>query len=216
MAFKIAVIFLAFFVASICNATPLQSSKYAFFPENSRLDAAARFLGRGAYLRLLKRWCEIQPPLICNLVPTTGNTVKGTVLFTPVWTARRCRVLIKAKVEGLTKNAEHGIHSHTYGDLSTSDGKSLGGHFANPAGYPTRHGYPDSPERHWGDFGNLKTNSEGVAVYERIDKMIRIPGMVGRGMIVHAGRDKGPIAQPSGDAGARVAMCVIGYANPDL
>lgn len=69
--------------------------------------------------------------------------------------------------------------------------------------------------RHWGDFGNLHADKSGNARYDRVDSVITLRGIVGRGITVHAENDKGASAQPSGGAGARIAFCVIGFANPD-
>lgn len=68
--------------------------------------------------------------------------------------------------------------------------------------------------RHWGDLGNLKA-VRGVASYRNVDSVITVFGILGRGITVHAGPDRGRKAQPTGDAGARIAVCVIGVANPD-
>ena len=93
-----------------------------------------------------------------------------------------------------------------------SNGKSTGGHFTNPRLEKTRHGLPDKPLRHWGDLGNLEVRSDGFARVRLIDDQITLQGILGRGMIIHATQDKG--TQPSGDAGTRMAQCVIGYRNP--
>lgn len=107
----------------------------------------------------------------------------------------------------------HGFHIHVYGDISNSTGASTGGHFTNPEGLPINHGLPDDDVRHWGDFGNLR-NRKGIAKYNRIDRVITLKGIVGRGITVHAAMDQGADAQPTGASGARVAFGVIGFANP--
>lgn len=48
-----------------------------------------------------------------------------------------------------------------------------------------------------------------------MDRIVSIRGIVGRGMVVHEGPDLGNNAQPSGGAGSRVGVCVIGIGNPD-
>lgn len=127
---------------------------------------------------------------------------------------------VSAAFAGLTPNTRQGWHIHTFGDTGTSDGKSTGGHFASPwrkvGQSNTKHGYPGSKIRHWGDLGNLVVDSSGRAWISRFDNMLKIEYIVGRGMIIHAFEDKGPGAQPSGSAGKRVAQCVIGYANPEM
>ncbi|PXF43170.1 Superoxide dismutase [Cu-Zn] [Gracilariopsis chorda] len=164
--------------------------------------------------------CSALPTLICNVQPTDGNQVSGTVYLTPIWSQRSadsqsfaCYTRVTASIAGLP-GPKHGFHAHTYGDLSSADGKSTGGHFTNPAGTDAQHGYPGDATRHWGDFGNLHVGADGIAEYDRIDDVIRLGGMVGRSITIHAEDDKGVEEQPSGGAGSRVAYCVIGYANP--
>ena len=162
--------------------------------------------------RELRAACSSKKPLICNLISTSGSSVSGKVLFTPVFRKGACRVRIIANVNGLT-GRRHGFHIHTYGDTSDENGLSTGPHFSNPEGTPVEHGSPRDLVRHWGDFGNL-VGSEGSAQYSRIDNVISLEGIVGRGITVHIGTDQGRGFQPTGDSGARVAVCVIGYANP--
>ena len=138
-----------------------------------------------------------------TLHPTENNTVKGTVVFTSVDGG----IKIIADVQNLTPG-KHGFHVHEHGDCSSHDGSSAGGHY-NPT--KTKHGGPDSEERHVGDFGNLEANEHGVAHYERIDKVISLNGsdsIVGKSIIVHAGEDD-LTTQPTGNSGARVACGLI-------
>ena len=149
---------------------------------------------------------EIQKA-VCVLHPTEGNDVGGIITFIQT----KDGVKIVADVEGLTPG-KHGFHIHEYGDCSSKDGKSAGGHF-NPTN--KKHGSPDAEERHVGDLGNLIANDQGRAHYERIDIVISLNGpysIIGRGIIVHAGEDDF-VTQPTGDAGARVACGVIGIAK---
>jgi Cu-Zn family superoxide dismutase len=140
---------------------------------------------------------------VAVLHPTEGNKVEGTVTFTAV----EGGVLIVADVKNLTPG-KHGFHVHEHGDCSAHDASSAGGHF-NPT--KTKHGGPDSAERHVGDFGNLEANQDGVAHYERIDKIISLNGpdtIVKRSIVVHADADD-LVTQPTGNSGARVACGVI-------
>lgn len=124
-----------------------------------------------------------------------------------------CVVWVFALIRGLTPG-KHGFHIHTYGDERLADGTSTGGHFTNPDGTIIPHGFPSSTPRHWGDLGNVHANAGGVASYVHRDGVISIPSIIGRAITIHAGEDKGPAFQPTGDSGARVATCVIGIANP--
>ena len=140
---------------------------------------------------------------IAVMQPTQGNQVRGIVTFTSVAGGVR----IEADITGLTPG-KHGFHVHQWGDVSGSDGKSAGGHF-NPHG--TEHALPAGEPRHVGDLGNLEADDSGAARYERVDSQLAFSGtnsIVGRGLIIHALEDDG--GQPTGNAGARVAMGVIG------
>jgi superoxide dismutase, Cu-Zn family len=142
------------------------------------------------------------------LIPTEGNNVRGVVTFTQTG----ANVKVSAHIEGLTPG-EHGFHIHEFGDCSSKDGSSAGGHF-NPAGAP--HAAPEAAQRHAGDMGNIKADQSGVANLEYIDSVAKLSGhgaIVGHGLIVHANPDDLK-TQPTGNAGGRVACGVIGIAKP--
>ncbi len=144
---------------------------------------------------------------VAVLHPTTGNQARGTVTFT----ATAEGVQVTAHVEGLTPG-QHGFHIHEFGDCSSGDGKSAGGHF-NPEG--AEHAGPDAPKRHVGDLGNITADENGVAHLEYTDRVLRLSGphsIIGRGVIVHADPDD-LTSQPTGNAGGRVACGVIGIAQ---
>lgn len=146
---------------------------------------------------------------IAVLNPTQGNNVSGIVKFTKVDDGVR----IQAHIEGLTPG-KHGFHVHQYGDLSAPDGTSAGGHF-DPEGH--QHGAPSDDMRHVGDLGNLEAGEDGHAHYDRVDTKIALSGehsIIGRGLVVHAGEDDLE-SQPTGDAGGRVAVGVIGIAQQE-
>lgn len=147
---------------------------------------------------------------IAMVQPLGDSGVKGKVTFTK----QEGGVLVEAEITGL-EPGEHGFHVHEFGDCSMDSGECAGGHF-NPSGAP--HGAPDDAKRHVGDMGNIKANDSGKATYKRVDKHIKLNGphsIVGRAVIVHAGRDDLK-SQPSGDAGARVGCGVIGIADPKM
>lgn len=139
--------------------------------------------------------------------PTQGNNVRGLVTFTQVEGGIR----VVADLEGLTPGT-HGFHIHEYGDCSSADGMSAGGHF-NPKG--VQHCGPDCAMRHVGDLGNLKADADGKAHVDRVDTQLKFKGVasiIGRSVIVHAKADD-LTSQPSGNAGARVACGVVGIAE---
>lgn len=147
---------------------------------------------------------------VCVLKATEGNKVSGSVTFTQT----KDGVFIEAHVMGLEPNSKHGFHIHEFGDISSPDGKSTGGHF-NPAGHD--HAGPDNAKRHVGDLGNLIADSKGHAKYKRLDKTVQIHGehsILSRGITIHAGTDD-MVSQPTGAAGARIAVGVIGLAKAE-
>lgn len=142
------------------------------------------------------------------LSPTQGSPVSGKVEFIRM----EDYTLVKAEVRGFEPNTKYGFHIHEFGDCSASDAMSAGGHF-NPKGM--MHAGPDAEMRHMGDMGNLAADSNGVAVLELKDKMIKLGGpksILGRAVIVHAQEDDLK-TQPTGNAGARLACGVIGAAK---
>ena len=99
-----------------------------------------------------------------------------------------------------------------------------GPHF-NPEG--KTHGAPGDAERHAGDLGNITAGADGVASVSLKDAHIPLTGpnsIVGRAVVVHELADdlgKGDHSEPgtqgktsktTGNAGARLACGVIGFA----
>jgi Cu-Zn family superoxide dismutase len=146
---------------------------------------------------------------VCVLTPLGNSGVKGTIWFTQ----KGDKVEITGEVSGLTPGL-HGFHIHEFGDLTDTDmGKHAGGHF-NPTNMP--HGGPNDEKRHAGDLGNLEAGQDGKAVVKMLDGVILLngpPSILGRGIIVHADPDDLK-TQPTGNAGGRVAVGVIGVAHP--
>ena len=148
--------------------------------------------------------------LVAVLSPTEGNQAAGVVTFE---SAGKGKVEVKANITGLSPNSKHAIHIHQYGDLTSKDGKSAGDHY-NPLGH--QHALPDKKVRHAGDFGNLDADANGNAtlrlVVDNISLAGRLSPIIGRGVVVHAKVDDG--SQPTGNAGDRIAVGVIGVRNP--
>jgi len=146
---------------------------------------------------------------IAVLRPTEGSTASGRVEFIP----QGGGTLLRAQINGLAPGSRHGFHIHEFGDCSSPDGNSAGGHF-NPGGH--RHGGPDDAQRHAGDLGNIQADANGIAVMEMKNTGLALSGaasIVGRAVIVHAGPDDLK-TQPTGDAGGRLACGTIGVAKP--
>jgi Cu-Zn family superoxide dismutase len=149
---------------------------------------------------------------IAVLHPTEGSQVRGTVTFIEENAGIAGHfVKITAELEGLTPG-KHAIHLHEFGDCGEKDASTAGGHY-NP--FNKEHGAPNSDERHLGDLGNIKANSNGIAYTEWSDTKISLSGpysIIGHSLVVHAGEDDF-ITQPSGNAGARIACGIVGIAQ---
>ena len=145
---------------------------------------------------------------VCLLEPIGKSGVTGTIIFENLGN----HVHVTGKISGLTPG-EHGFHIHQFGDLRDSaKGESAGAHF-NPHSMP--HGAQDARSRHVGDLGNVNANSEGVATIDVTDPLIKFVGgdsIIGRSVVVHAKPDT--YVQPTGNAGGRVAVGIIGWGNP--
>jgi superoxide dismutase, Cu-Zn family len=142
-----------------------------------------------------------------QLIPTKNSTVKGTIYFEK--TSHGMHVY--GEITGLTPG-EHGFHVHQFG-VWDELGKKSGGHF-NPT--KAEHAGHDSAKRHVGDLGNVKADQAGRAVIDLEDDQISFEGpncILGRGLVVHEKADDLK-TQPSGNAGGRLAVAIIGVAEP--
>jgi superoxide dismutase, Cu-Zn family len=139
-----------------------------------------------------------------EMKPASKSKVSGTVTFSD----KDGKVEVAIDLKGL-KPGEHGFHIHEKGDCSSPDAKSAGDHF-NPD--QKKHGAPDAPEHHAGDFGNLTADKDGnVKTTMTIDFVTLGEGpnsAVGKAVIVHEKKDDLK-TQPTGDAGGRIACGVV-------
>lgn len=191
------------------------------------MPAAAKWRGWGATLG----WSLLV--LLCVL-PAARTVVRKAVCYAPgpvfiqlffVQENIEHAVVITGDITGL-REGEHGLHVHEFGDL-TNGCNSTGGHF-NPMNKD--HGAPGDRERHVGDLGNINAGPDGKARVLINDDMISLVGhhnILGRAIVVHANPDdygKGGTnaSKISGNAGGRLACCVIGFVSgsgwtrPDL
>ena len=144
---------------------------------------------------------------IAVMNPTEGSKVRGAVSFAKDGKGVR----ISASIQGLSLGT-HGFHIHEFGDCSSPDANSAGGHF-NPTEMP--HGGPTVDKHHAGDLGNIEADKSGDARLEVTVDSLSIEGpnsIIGRSVIVHAQADDFK-SQPTGNSGARVACGVIGIAK---
>lgn len=142
---------------------------------------------------------------IAIIGPTSGNSVSGTATFTQIGDEIALRIEIMGASPGL-----HAVHIHEYGDCSTPDATSAGGHW-NPT--DVAHGKWGEGEFHLGDLGNINVGEDGIGTFELSTDLWEMGtgsdvDVVGRGIIVHAGADDFT-SQPSGAAGPRIGCGVI-------
>jgi len=140
---------------------------------------------------------------VATLSPSATSGVTGIAVFTGGGNSVDVRVM----AAGLLPGSIHGFHVHEVGNCASADFMSAGDHF-NPTHKP--HGPQDKPH-HAGDMPSLLADTTG-----RIDARFTLEGVtlggvdgfVGRSVILHASADNFD-AQPSGNAGARIACGVI-------
>ena len=149
---------------------------------------------------------------VCVLMPVGDSGVSGTITFERL---DNSRVKVTGEIKGL-EPGEHGFHVHQFGDATDmAEGKSAGSHMDVGPEHP--HGKPSDAERHTGDLGNVTAGEDGVAKVDMTDEVISLNGahsILGRGVVVHAEPDD--FGQPTGNAGGRVALGVVGIAQDGL
>jgi len=145
------------------------------------------------------------PKASATLDSKSCSQAKGEITFV----AKGDDVLINGQFSGLKPNSEHGIHVHEKGDCSAVDATSAGGHF-NPE--TKMHGSPDSGMNHAGDLPNIKSDSNGNAMYtvklHGFSVTTGPTGIVGRSVVVHRDADDYK-SQPAGNSGPRIACGMI-------
>lgn len=124
---------------------------------------------------------------------------------------------ISWEIWGQAPNSLRGFHVHAFGD-ETEGCNSAGGHF-NPEN--NNHGAPYDDVRHYGDLGNIQTDSNGLAKGWISDEYLSLFGddsILGRSVVVHNGTDDlgrggNPGSLTSGNSGSRNACGIIGYSS---
>ncbi|KAG9275731.1 extracellular superoxide dismutase [Cu-Zn] [Astyanax mexicanus] len=183
---------LVFLGCQFCTSTPVQ----AFPPEYQTFSGS------------LYASCRMRP----NTQLTPGSPkVYGQVLFKQ--SGPEGKLSIRFKLHGLPASdpQPRAIHIHQYGDLSQGC-TSTGGHY-NPLGY----NHPNHP----GDFGNFTPRNGKIR--RSVDSRATLFGglsVLGRAVVIHEkeddlgrGGDAGSLLH--GNAGGRLACCVIGLSSSD-
>ncbi len=162
-------------------------------------------------------WSGVTKAVAVLHSPDPANAaVTGVIRFEQVGD----KVHVTGDIHGLAVNSVHGFHIHDFGDVSPSegnkfDGLNTGGHY-NPEGAAHQHAGMDSEMRHAGDMGNVTADASGNVHLDLTVDNISIAGMkdpiIGRGLVLHANPDDLK-TQPTGNAGARIAVGVIGIAK---
>jgi Cu-Zn family superoxide dismutase len=150
-------------------------------------------------------------PSACVVVLHPTKESEGNVQGVIELTQENDGLHVTGQVNGLNPGT-HGFHIHEYGDARGPAGKTAGGHF-NP--WENQHGGPNDEEHHAGDLGNIRADESGVAHVDITAPWLKLHYVVGRSIVVHAGEDDFR-SQPSGDAGGRVAIGVIGIAKSEM
>uniref|UniRef100_T1J9L3 Extracellular superoxide dismutase [Cu-Zn] n=1 Tax=Strigamia maritima TaxID=126957 RepID=T1J9L3_STRMM len=141
------------------------------------------------------------------------SSVIGVVRFLQI---KDDKCLIDGTIDGLSPG-EHGLHVHELGDLSNGC-QSVGNHY-NP--FNKKHGGRDDTERHVGDLGNVTADKEGRATFRFEDKLLCVPNIIGRSLVITADRDdlgKRNVGTSSqdGNSGARRLACGVIARSPGI
>lgn len=154
--------------------------------------------------------CELMPDP--NL-PTGQPKIYGQVLFKQTFPAGILQVLVNVHGLPTDDQQKRAIHVHQYGDLSQGF-ITVGPHY-NPLGV-------DHPA-HPGDFGNYVAINGTIRQNLNMEEGTLFGGqsILGRAVVIHEKEDDlglGPNEESkrSGNAGRRIAGCVIGISPPSL
>ncbi|KAJ3098023.1 hypothetical protein HDU97_004356 [Phlyctochytrium planicorne] len=137
--------------------------------------------------------------------------------------AKLGRINVTLVAEGLVPNTIHAVHIHAFGDVTSKTGANAFGHYnpfsANHSCIGAKNGAVKVKDAHVGDLGNVVADAEGKVHVTFLRSGARLGlgkrGVIGRGVVVHAKSDD-CTTQPTGAAGDRYAVGVIGYKNATL
>ena len=172
-------------------------------PMSARVPVAAPKPSASPDVKVTEPFFSRTKSAVATLTPSATSGVTGIVVFSGGSTS----VDVHVTASGLQPGSIHAFHVHENGTCASADFMTAGGHF-NPTQKP--HGPQDKPH-HAGDMPSLLADPSG-----KIDTRFTLEGVtlggadgfVGHAVILHAVADDYD-AQPSGNAGARIACGVI-------
>lgn len=153
--------------------------------------------------------CQVRPSASLD---ASQPQVTGLVLFRQLGPGARLEAYFALEGFPVEPNvSSRAIHVHQFGDLSQGC-ESTGPHY-NPLGVQ----HPQHP----GDFGNFVVRDGSLWKY-RAGLAASLSGpysIAGRAVVVHAGEDDlgrggNPASLENGNAGRRLACCVVGLCGP--
>lgn len=153
--------------------------------------------------------CHVRPS---STLDAADPQVTGLVLFRQLAPGARLEAFFEMEgFQAEPNGSSHAIHVHQFGDLSQGC-DSTGPHY-NPLSVQ----HPQHP----GDFGNFAVRDGSLWKY-RPGLAASLSGphsIVGRAVVVHAGEDDlgrggNPASLENGNAGRRLACCVVGLCGP--
>ena len=144
-----------------------------------------------------------------TIKPINNSNISGTI---SLQTSSQVNdsVYLEAHVYGLDPRTK-AIHIHEFGDCSSDDGLSTGGHW-NPT--DTKHGkWGDPTGFHLGAIGNFQVDSIGHGMLKFGTDLWCLGceeknDIMGKAIIIHNGQDD-YISQPSGASGMRIGCMEI-------
>ena len=136
-----------------------------------------------------------------------AGQIEGVIRFVQV---DKFNCVIDGTIDGLKPSSEHALAIFECGDISGGC-SSVGDHF-NPRN--TRHGSPETSERHVGDLGNIKTNQDGRADFKFSDSLVKVNDIIGRSIGVAEGKDdfgltNHPLSSVNGNSGSLLTCGII-------
>uniref|UniRef100_W5LTK8 Superoxide dismutase 3, extracellular a n=1 Tax=Astyanax mexicanus TaxID=7994 RepID=W5LTK8_ASTMX len=160
--------------------------------------------------RFMYGTCEVNPD---PLLPAGLPQLYGQVLFRQFYPSGAVQVIVNLRGLPTNDKQERAIHIHQYGDLS--EGFVTAGPHYNPLGV-------DHPS-HPGDLGNFFPSNGTVRRRLNVQAATLFggPSILGRAVVIHEKEDDLGLgsdeeSKRSGNAGRRIAGCVIGISSETL